>query len=120
MWKWNGMWRQDLTALCSATLAMTLSLKSIFWLAVSSLKKEENFKFVDKDRPKEYQNSGRHKYLVTCSSVASLATIHLAIASFFSFLNTFSLKVHVGFYSTSSLVYVCTPIEKTRGLQRWV
>ena len=106
--EWNV--KTDLTALCSATLAMTLSLKSIFWLAVSSLKKEENFKFVDKDRPKEYQNSGRHKYLVTCSSVASLATIHLAITSFFSFLNTFSFKVQVGFYSTSSFVYVCTPI----------
>ena len=54
MWKWNV--KTDLTALCSATLAMTLSLKSIFWLAVSSLKKEEeNFKSVDKDRPKEYQ-----------------------------------------------------------------
>ena len=35
----------------------------------------------------------RSRYLVTCSSVTSLATTHLAMVSFFSFLSTFYIKI---------------------------
>ena len=46
--------------------------------------KQQTLRFIKKQRS---------KYLVTCSSVTSLATTHLAMASFFSFLSTCYIQI---------------------------